>query len=512
MWTEATTQRLLRSMGLVPVVVLGGVAGCESEPAGISEAEFASELATSESGLSQAPPPGALSLVVPPSIDAGVWLSAQVTGADPGATVFVVGGPSVGAGPCPPVLNGTCVDVVSPVVMGSGTANAAGQVYVSFIVPHALPEGATLYLQAASPSSPSGDTSNVDAAVLTYPVRDCGSLPWLTPATVFNTYSFLACAPIPASGSCPTAASMPQNRVNALFRYASGQQMNWGGGGWSVSVWCDELTVEDACCYGLDAGQWAVGRPFTVGGQARVASAAGGCGWSEAVPVALSGLNRRERRRLAAAWSRTAHGEHASVASFARFVLHLLQLGAPASLVHDATAAMQDEVRHAQVSFSIASAFAGETLSAGPLDTAQALDAFDLTAIVLDTVREGCVAETIAAAQAEVARDACTDPAIRAALDLIVADEQRHSELAWRFVQWALAAHPELAPAVAAAFSEALNEPLVAVDPHADVLRAYGQLAESEMQQVARRVHHDVVLPCARALLVDHPVGVGLAA
>jgi hypothetical protein len=512
MLLEANRQRLLRAMGLVPAVLAGGLAGCEVEADPVDAADFADQLATAETGVSQAPPPGVLTLNFQGPLLAGVWLNAQVTGADPGANVFLLASGTTGAGPCPAALNGVCVDLVAPKIVGTATANANGQAIVPFIMPHRVPEGAISYFQAAGTSPGAGDTSGVASAPVDYPPRDCGDLPWLRPSTVYTDYNFFACAAIPASGICPSYTQIGGQGANTLFTLNSGLPVNGGGGGWSVYLWCDETSVEDACCYGMEIGQWAIGRPFRVHGQARTAEGACTAGWAEGLPVDLRGLSRRERRRLTAAWTRSAQGEHASVAAFARFVLQLLQLGAPAELVADATAAMQDEIRHARVAFGIASAFAGELVGAGSLDTADALAATDLTAIVLDTVREGCVAETIAAAQAEVARDACVDPVIRDALSAIVADEQRHAELAWRFVRWALQVHPELAPAVAAAFSEGLEQPLVAVDPMAEVLRAHGQLCEAEMQAVAQRVHAEVVMPCARALLADQPVGVGLAA
>jgi hypothetical protein len=63
-------------------------------------------------------------------------------------------------------------------------------------------------------------------------------------------------------------------------------------------------------------------------------------------------VNSEDRSRLAHIWIETALGEHASVAAFARFVLHLLSLGTPPDLLLDAIQAMEDEVHHARLSES----------------------------------------------------------------------------------------------------------------------------------------------------------------
>jgi hypothetical protein len=66
--------------------------------------------------------------------------------------------------------------------------------------------------------------------------------------------------------------------------------------------------------------------------------------------------------------------EHASVAAFARFVLELLSAGAPLELVEGAGDAMRDELRHTQICFGLASAYAGAPIGPGPLDTTGALE------------------------------------------------------------------------------------------------------------------------------------------
>ena len=74
-----------------------------------------------------------------------------------------------------------------------------------------------------------------------------------------------------------------------------------------------------------------------------------------------------QRQRLIHHWAETAQFEHASVASFARFTMQLMAIGAPADLVSEATRAQADEIRHARVCLGIASTLADETMGLGAL-------------------------------------------------------------------------------------------------------------------------------------------------
>ena len=146
--------------------------------------------------------------------------------------------------------------------------------------------------------------------------------------------------------------------------------------------------------------------------------------------------------------------EHASIAAFARFSLQLLSLGAPSELVEACTAALADETAHTKLCFGIASAYAGRALGPGPLDVAGSLDVTSLVDIVDLVIAEGCLGETGAALEALEAANTAADPVIVAAYAQIARDEQRHAELAFRFVRWALDRDYEsVAPRVVMALS-----------------------------------------------------------
>ena len=156
-------------------------------------------------------------------------------------------------------------------------------------------------------------------------------------------------------------------------------------------------------------------------------------------PERLGGLTPSVRARLAEHWTRAGLLEHASIAAFARFSLELLALGAPAALVTDATHAMTDETRHAELCFALASAYRGSPVGPGPLAVGDCLSATTTLESVLSTaLLEGCIGETVAAAEARELCRIVEDPVLRDALELIANDEARHAGLAYRFVRWAL--------------------------------------------------------------------------
>lgn len=250
------------------------------------------------------------------------------------------------------------------------------------------------------------------------------------------------------------------------------------------------------------------GRPLLVEGRARTADVQDRDDWALAgVCPAVDHLEAEHRRVLAGRWTEIALAEHASVASFARFVLDLSALGAPPTLLAEATAAMQDEIRHAQAAFALASAYAGRPIGPGPISMEGVVIGGDAEAIVRAAVREGCVEETLAAAEAELAARRATEPAVRAALASIAEDEARHAVLAWRFVDWALGRDPSLAAAVRDELRQALDAARVAgpredLDaPPSDVASAHGVLPPEVRHQLRACCLHDTVRPCAAAML-----------
>src|SRR5690606_32069497 len=96
---------------------------------------------------------------------------------------------------------------------------------------------------------------------------------------------------------------------------------------------------EEQCCYQIT--EQCFGRPLLTQSGPLLA------------PTQLSGeVNgplTDDAERLGAAWLEVARAEHASVASFQRLGLELLQLGAPLDLIRDAARAALDEIEHTEL-------------------------------------------------------------------------------------------------------------------------------------------------------------------
>jgi hypothetical protein len=273
------------------------------------------------------------------------------------------------------------------------------------------------------------------------------------------------------------------------------------------------------------------GRPFLVGGEARVATAEAGPGargWTAGDAPSLADLTPAQRAALAEAWTTDALHEHASIASFSRFSLDLLAAGAPADLIELAHRAALDEVRHARLCFALASAYAGRDLGPGPLPldgpvhdggdpqtpaTGVSVDG-SLAALAASTFAEGCVGETVAAVVAAEQLARATDPAVRAALAEIAADEARHAELAWRTLSWAVQrGGPEVCTAVERSLAALLaSDARRAGDDAAPAgLSPHGRLDATDKARAAASAMEEIVLPAARALLRSRPEEPGTA-
>ncbi len=215
-----------------------------------------------------------------------------------------------------------------------------------------------------------------------------------------------------------------------------------------------QLRSPDACAYEVEVRMPTRGRPAVEHGAEIVAPVQASTRWRRGAAPRIDHLGDDARAALAAEWLATARAEHASVASFARATLELMAVGAPPELLAACSRAAIDEVRHAELTFALASAYAGRALDPGPLPALTPRGG-GLAALARDTFLEGCVGETGAVLEAEHALAALGpdgDPAVRDVLERIVRDETRHAELAWQTVTWAVASGgPDVLAAVHAA-------------------------------------------------------------
>lgn len=275
-----------------------------------------------------------------------------------------------------------------------------------------------------------------------------------------------------------------------------------------ISVNSGPMLVDGQCCYDLLVTTSAcyVGRAFLVDDGFLKSNVRQGSSWSYGPAPRISDLGPKTRRALADAWAKDGLFEHASVATFARFAIQLLSVGAPARLLHDTFAAGRDEIRHAELCFALASAYAGEPLEADcfPIGDTLHVDRA-LPAIVMETVVEGCIGETLAAMQAAAQLELASDPAVVAALEATIEDESRHAELAWRVVAWAIRTGGAEARRAAERAFAGFRPPS---PPHIDMddvclesFAAHGRLTAEHARAIALEALDQIVRPCAAALL-----------
>ncbi len=226
-----------------------------------------------------------------------------------------------------------------------------------------------------------------------------------------------------------------------------------------------------------------MGRPLVAEDEARVAEPTRRSDWTIALMPAIAALPAEERAALAEIWARDAASEHASIAAFSRFSLQLMALGAPADLIEAAHRAALDEARHARDAYALASAYAGKEIGPSPLDVHGTLDHVadvTLARLVVETFEHGCVGETMAAWDAREKLACYNDPSVRDVLARVASDEERHADLAWRAVAWAVRAGGEAA-------RDALEQ-------------SFARIAASN-EIAAHSLFSSVIAPCAEALL-----------
>lgn len=215
------------------------------------------------------------------------------------------------------------------------------------------------------------------------------------------------------------------------------------------------------------------------------------------------------RAALVEEWTLAARFEHASIASFNKFSLELMALGAPAELLVATNRAALQEVEHARASFALASAYAGQGIGPGPLSIAGlALDGADLSTVACAAVREGCVNETLAAAEAACALERASIPAVCWVLGRIAREEGEHAGLAFRFVRWACevggvavreAARQAFLDALEAASTEGIGHSC-SQKAHDTSLEQHGRLSGNTRAMLRRRACTELLEPAYRDL------------
>ncbi len=241
-----------------------------------------------------------------------------------------------------------------------------------------------------------------------------------------------------------------------------------------------------------------IGRPLRVDGQPQLAAYTAG----RSLPAARN-LAPETSRALGASWLEAARAESASVPAFLALARDLRGIEAPPALGRRAVLAARDEVRHAHLCEDLASRASAVSFATVRPPTPHARREEHtalLTRLALESWHDGCLGEGTAAARARFGFRRCKDPRARHALGHIARDEERHAELAWSVLEYAVSAGGR---AVRDAVGEALVLPSLAPGEDAET-RGADEVERVEWSALGRLDHaavqqaHDEVSANAR--------------
>jgi hypothetical protein len=180
-----------------------------------------------------------------------------------------------------------------------------------------------------------------------------------------------------------------------------------------------------------------------------------------------------------------------------------MALGAPPHLISSSIQAQTDELAHARACLSVVSLLSGEALGPDTLNISSHTSAQPTAEQVLvDSILEGCINETLAAAEAAWLSENCQHPRIRKVLRKIAKDEERHSALGWKVVSWILEENPSYAPLAAQTFATlAQSWEQRLIHPQGNERIAFGQLSQDEARILHAQVWETIIHPCAQSIL-----------
>jgi len=146
-------------------------------------------------------------------------------------------------------------------------------------------------------------------------------------------------------------------------------------------------------------------------------------------------------------WIDKAFSEHASIATFAKFSVELMSLGAPLWFLERSNVAALQEIEHAQISFDVLNMYLMHNYADNGCIVYNSFPSHtmnidgDYNRIALDTAIGGCFGETLSAMtyqhQLNVdLKGESDDSTVGQKLNGIANDEVEHAALAWTTVKW----------------------------------------------------------------------------
>jgi hypothetical protein len=216
-------------------------------------------------------------------------------------------------------------------------------------------------------------------------------------------------------------------------------------------------------------------------------------------------LSDVQREMIADGWKKAALAEHASIASFSRFTLQLLHLGAPAHLVRASVAATNDEINHTVMCLDMVHYWTGKKIGPAAFDLSNVKNDFDVESIIYSTITEGCVGETISAEVAVRGVSLAQDNRTRDVLQQIAFEEQNHADLAWNFLAWATEKYANMRGKINDWF-HAINAETgyldIKITEHDKFLCEYGIIKGQERRDIIFSTFEKIITPRLKSMAI----------
>ncbi len=216
----------------------------------------------------------------------------------------------------------------------------------------------------------------------------------------------------------------------------------------------------------------------------------------------IDGLAADDRAQLAAVWQNRAGLELQVGVGFAAIAGGLVEHGVAQPVIELVTGAVRDEVRHAEISASLAARYrGGEITWPAPAKTlipafAPATGAFRTT---LHVVAMCCINETLACAILEACVAQAKSPLVRAGQQSILSDEIDHARAGWAHLASSyvtVEAKRELGPWLRRLVAGKLDALLDEAAPlPGEAFPAHGMLSRTTFRDVIHAALDDVVFP-----------------
>ena len=262
----------------------------------------------------------------------------------------------------------------------------------------------------------------------------------------------------------------------------------------------------DTCCYKttyrekIYSKPCAIGRPFVQRDQTILASLNSQVTSSwQRNPQKIVHPDTLQRSIAGQFYLEVARYEHASIASFNRFALELIKFGAPAELLQQAQMAAMDEIRHAQSAFAIANELLSENFQPNQMPIEGSLSP-NLVSFAAAVLEEAAIQETLAVLLAAEQARVSQEPMITQYLLEVVAEESRHSELAWATLRWCIEKGGD---PIIALLKERTTRPIeVSTDNYPlQAILALGLPDRESVQRIVQKGIQQVILPSLQSLL-----------